>query len=83
MKNYILTMNKLKTNMSFLACVHSVNPFVDRIPPEKKQEYLDDLLQQVRDRCYIRDDVVDNKKIRQYLLPHTLLIAYARKPKYG
>lgn len=68
--------------LCFKACVHSVNPFVDRIPIEQKQAYLDDLLQQVRDRCYIRDDIVDNQKIRQYLLPHTLLIAYARKPKY-
>lgn len=53
--------------------LHSVNPFVDRIPAEDKKAYLDDLMYQLVQRSY-----EDSRTGRVYV-PHQLLVAYARK----
>lgn len=56
--------------------MHSVNPFVDRIPVENRQEYLNDLIEKLVPKC--KEDLDENNE-RRILLPYKLLIAYARK----
>lgn len=56
--------------------MHSVNPFIDKIPTGDKQAYLNDLIEKLVPKC--KEDVDENNS-RRILLPYTLIIAYARK----
>lgn len=60
--------------------IHASNPFVDRLPEELKKPYLDDLNGRVLKMSGVQDGFVGGKPTRHYLIPHTVLVAYARKP---
>lgn len=57
----------------------AVNPFVDRIPDDEKQNYLDDFMQRMADKCQVYGDLNQNKDGCRLTFPYRLLVAYARK----
>lgn len=58
--------------------MHSFDPFVDRIPAEEKQIYLDDFMQFFIQKCNIIGD--KTQADCRYDMPYKLCVAYARKP---
>lgn len=57
----------------------AVNPFIDRIPDDERQAYLDDLMQRMAQLCHVYGDADQNKNGCRLTFPYQLLVAYARK----
>ncbi|XP_037037919.1 juvenile hormone acid O-methyltransferase-like [Bradysia coprophila] len=70
------TFNGYKALKNFLK---SVNPFVDRLPAEKQEEYLDDLIIDYVNGKFTKDDFREDKKKLRHTEHYKFLVAYARK----
>ncbi|XP_037052031.1 juvenile hormone acid O-methyltransferase-like [Bradysia coprophila] len=59
--------------------LRSVNPFIDRIPIQNQETYLEDLLQNFVQNHVVRDDFYGNSELCRIAPPYKLMVAYARK----
>lgn len=57
----------------------AVNPFLERIPTDEHDAFLDDYVSAVADMQLALDDIETNSSTCRFLTPYKLLIAYARK----
>ncbi|KAJ6645467.1 Juvenile hormone acid O-methyltransferase [Pseudolycoriella hygida] len=69
------------TYESMSSIMISVNPFVDRIPAEHRQTYVDDFIQLFAKKCLVDETVMDIDRSR-FVLRYQLIVAHAKK-KYN
>lgn len=62
-----------------LDALKAVNPFIDRIPDDEKQAYLDDFMQRIAKKCTVYGDIENNTDGCRLTFRYKLLTAYARK----
>lgn len=63
----------------FTDFVHSTNVFIDRIPAEQKEEYLDDIVQKLIHKSSIAYELSENMNESTIITSYSLVVAYARK----
>lgn len=64
----------------FVDLLFAVNPFVDRIPDDEKEAFLDDAIRQIAKKCHVYNgDIEKNKTGCRFTYPYRLIVAYARK----
>lgn len=68
-----------KTSHIAVGSFEAINPFIDRIPVEEKQAYLDDFMQRMMKKCHVFGDLERNKDGCRITYPYKLLVAYAQK----
>lgn len=60
--------------------LYAVNPFVDRIPDDEKEAFLDDAIRQIARKCRVYNgDIEKNKNGCRFTYNYKLIVAYARK----
>lgn len=57
----------------------AVNPFIERIPINEQDAFLDDYFNYVVKMHLVLDDIHTNSKTCRILTPYKLIVAYARK----
>lgn len=69
--------------MSFFLCLtdllHSVDLFIDRIPVDQKQAYMNDVVRRMIRKSIVQNDLQINDDTQPITLRFKRVVAYARK----
>lgn len=64
---------------NFADFIHSVNVFIDRMPAEDRDAYLDDVVQKLIQKSIIPNEHNENENSSTIITSYSLMVAYARK----
>lgn len=68
------------TMISPTGLLFAVNPFVDRIPDDEKEAFLDDAIRQIAKKSHVYNgDIEKNTKGCRFTYNYKLIVSYARK----
>lgn len=59
--------------------IHPVDPFIDRIPTDKKERYLNDVAHQLMGKCISTPEFQIDDETRPLFMPYKRFVVYAKK----
>lgn len=75
----MLFIDLLSLSLRFSDLLHPVDQFIDRIPIDQKQAYLDDVVRRMMQKCIEPNDLQTDDETRPIVLRIKRVVAYARK----